>query len=82
VLVGVRPERIGFGAAGENRIAPELLDIVFQGARVQAHFAGGDGQPILIETSARLPDGLAPGTQVPLSWAVEDTLLFPAGEVA
>lgn len=79
VLLGVRPERISFGeAGGDNRIGPVLSDIVFQGARVQAHFQSPDHLPILIETSSVLPAGLAAGAQVPLSFAAADTIAFPA----
>ena len=79
VLLGIRPERIQFGhGGGENRITPILSDIVFQGARVQAHFASADNLPILIETSAALPAGLASGMPVSLSFAAADTLAYPA----
>ncbi|PPD13616.1 MAG: spermidine/putrescine ABC transporter ATP-binding protein [Methylobacterium sp.] len=79
VLLGIRPERIRFGTeGGENRIAPVLRDIVFQGARVQAHFVSPDDRPILIETSAALPAGLAAGMPVPISFAAADTLAYPA----
>lgn len=82
VLLGIRPERIQFGnGGGENRITPILSDIVFQGARVQAHFASPDNLPILIETSAALPAGLAAGIPVALSFAPADTLAYP-GEAA
>jgi putative spermidine/putrescine transport system ATP-binding protein len=79
VLLGVRPERISFGSAGgENRIAPTLSDIVFQGARLQAHFNSPDLNPVLIETSGALPADLAAGAEVPLSFAVGDTMVFAA----
>jgi putative spermidine/putrescine transport system ATP-binding protein len=79
VLLGIRPERIQFGSdGGENRIAPVLTDIVFQGARVQAHFESPQLLPILIETSAALPAGLAAGQPVPLSFSATDTLAYPA----
>jgi putative spermidine/putrescine transport system ATP-binding protein len=82
VLLGVRPERIGFGTEGSNPMlnvmTPELTDIAFQGARVQAHFASPDGQPVMIETSGALPAGLAPGAKVPISFAVADTMVYPA----
>lgn len=80
VLLGVRPERISFGeAGGDNRIGPILSDIVFQGARVQAHFQSPDDLPILIETSSVLPAGLAPGAPVPISFAAADTIAFAVG---
>jgi putative spermidine/putrescine transport system ATP-binding protein len=78
VLLGVRPERISFGSdGGANLISPTLSDIVFQGARVQAHFNSPDERPVMIETSSALPAGLAPGAQAPLSFAVEDTIAYP-----
>ena len=78
VLLGIRPERISFGAGeGHNSIAPRLSDIVFQGARVQAHFASSEDEPILLETSARLPAEITPNAEQLISWAPEDTLVFP-----
>ncbi len=78
VMLGVRPERISFGAEdGHNTIAPRFADIVFQGARVQAHFASSEDEPIMLETSARLPGDITPNAVLPISWAVEDTLVFP-----
>lgn len=80
VLLGIRPERIFFGALeGHNVITPQLADIVFQGARIQAHFVSTDAEAILLETSARLPAGINPGAALPISWAPEDTLVFPHG---
>ena len=80
VLIGIRPERISFGeAGGTNRIAPIISDIIFQGARVQVHFRSADHHPILIETSATLPAGLAAGASVPLSFAPEDAIAYPLG---
>jgi putative spermidine/putrescine transport system ATP-binding protein len=78
VLLGIRPERISFGALeGHNTIAPVLTDIVFQGARVQVLFASTEDQPLILETSARLPADLTAGSTVSISWAPEDTLVFP-----
>jgi putative spermidine/putrescine transport system ATP-binding protein len=78
VLLGIRPERINFGAdASINTIAPMLSDIVFQGARIQAHFRSPDALPILIETSSDLPAGLQAGTVTPICFAKEDTIAYP-----
>jgi len=79
VVVGVRPERIAFGAReGANTIAVELMDMVFQGSRVQAHFVSPDDHPIMIESAGELPAGLAPGSPTPISWGIADTLIYPA----
>jgi putative spermidine/putrescine transport system ATP-binding protein len=78
VLLGIRPERISLGLHDRhNSIAPRLADIVFQGARVQVHFTSMEDEPIILETSARLPANLTAGEAVPISWAPEDTLVFP-----
>jgi putative spermidine/putrescine transport system ATP-binding protein len=83
VIVAVRPERMSFGARDEaNTINAEVQDIVFQGSRIQAHFAAGIDGPLLIETGGELPSGLAPGQKTPLSWAIADTLVYPAGAPA
>jgi putative spermidine/putrescine transport system ATP-binding protein len=79
VLLGVRPERIGIGAASQgsdmNTLTAALTDVVFQGSKVHLHFMAGE-TPVLVETN-RIPEGMAPGVETPLSWAVADTLLFP-----
>jgi putative spermidine/putrescine transport system ATP-binding protein len=78
VLLGIRPERIRFGAAGgENVAAPVLTDIVFQGARIQAHFASPSDLPVMIETTDALPGGLAAGNPVTISFAIDDTIAYP-----
>jgi putative spermidine/putrescine transport system ATP-binding protein len=78
VTIGIRPERISLGVHdGHNSITPQLTDIVFQGARVQVHFASTEDEPVILESSARLPASLAPGEAILISWAPEDTLVFP-----
>jgi putative spermidine/putrescine transport system ATP-binding protein len=78
VLVGVRPERMIFGARPDwNTISPVLTDIVFQGARIQAHFESPEAMPILVETSGELPAGLRGRTPAAISFAPEDTMVFP-----
>jgi putative spermidine/putrescine transport system ATP-binding protein len=80
VLVGVRPERMAFGVReGANTVHASVRDIVFQGSRIQAHVVSADDEPFLIETGGELPAGLAPGQHVPVSWAMSDTLVYPAG---
>lgn len=76
VLVGVRPERIAVGAAGENSIEARLTDAVFQGARVQLHFEASGGR-LLVEAH-EAPAGIAPGAMLSLGWRHADTLIYPA----
>ncbi len=78
VLVGVRPERMAFGTrTGWNVITPVLSDIVFQGARIQAHFESPEDLPLLIETSGELPQGLSGGAPTAIAFSPEDTMVFP-----
>src|SRR3984893_8039095 len=78
VLVAVRPERILVGQPGDNSVRADLRDAVFQGSKVQLHFAGAEGDHLLVET-ADLPGGLpAPGTAMQLGWSRADTLIYPA----
>jgi putative spermidine/putrescine transport system ATP-binding protein len=78
VLVGVRPELMAIGdKPEENTIRAKLTDIVFQGSRVQAHFATHDSEPIQVESVGALPAGIAPGAELAVSWRVADTLLYP-----
>ena len=77
VVASVRPERIALDHGGANRIEAPLADAAFQGARVQLHFqAPPDGQ-ILVETPS-LPAAAGPGTSLKMSWAIDDTLVYPA----
>ena len=78
VLVAVRPERIRVDQPGENGITAPLRDAVFQGSKIQLHFAAGDDEQLTVET-ADLPGGVpAPGTRLALGWSIADTLVYPA----
>jgi putative spermidine/putrescine transport system ATP-binding protein len=78
VVVAVRPERIMLNQPGDNLVRASLSDAVFQGSKVQLHFASTETDRLLVET-ADLPGGLpAPGTAMQLSWARGDTLIYPA----
>jgi putative spermidine/putrescine transport system ATP-binding protein len=78
VVVAVRPERIMVNQPGDNLVRANLSDAVFQGSKVQLHFASIETDRLLVET-ADLPSGLpAPGTSMQLSWARRDTLIYPA----
>jgi putative spermidine/putrescine transport system ATP-binding protein len=78
VVVAVRPERIAVNQPGDNLVRANLSDAVFQGSKVQLHFASNDRDRLLVET-ADLPGGLpAPGTSLQLSWSRGDTLIYPA----
>jgi putative spermidine/putrescine transport system ATP-binding protein len=82
VTVGVRPERIAIGPGKAGNSASAILrDIVFQGARAQLHFQSPEKQRVIVET-VEVPAGLALGAPVELSWAVADTLVYPAHEAS
>ncbi|HML14037.1 MAG TPA: ABC transporter ATP-binding protein [Xanthobacteraceae bacterium] len=79
-FVAVRPERIRLGAGGgdANELALPLRDIVFQGSKVQLHFAAGAADQVIVE-AAQLPGTpLAPGAPVQLSFSAADAMAFPA----
>ncbi len=82
VTVGIRPERIaiGEGKAG-NCIQAVVRDIVFQGARAQLHFECGGQERVIVET-VEAPEHLSPGSAVALSFAIGDTLVYPATQPA
>jgi putative spermidine/putrescine transport system ATP-binding protein len=78
VWVAVRPERIRLGHDADNAASAKLSDAVFQGSKIQLHFASAEGDRLLVET-ADLPGGLpAPGTLIQLGWSRADTLIYPA----
>jgi putative spermidine/putrescine transport system ATP-binding protein len=78
VVVAVRPERIAVNQPGDNLVRAELRDAVFQGSKVQLHFASAEADRLLVET-ADLPGGLPiPGTAMQLVWSRRDTLIYPA----
>jgi putative spermidine/putrescine transport system ATP-binding protein len=78
VVVAVRPERIAVNQPGDNLVRAELRDAVFQGSKVQLHFASAEADRLLVET-ADLQGGLpAPGTAMQLAWSRSDTLIYPA----
>ncbi|TPQ48211.1 hypothetical protein C2U72_23390, partial [Prosthecomicrobium hirschii] len=60
-------------------IRAALADAIFKGARVQLLFAAPEGAEVQVEASS-LPAGAAPGALLDLTWAVDDTLVYPAAE--
>jgi putative spermidine/putrescine transport system ATP-binding protein len=78
-FIAVRPERMSIGAATtkENSIDVRLRDAVFQGSKVQLHFDAAEGDQIMVETTQLPETPLEPGTQIALSFAATDTMVFP-----
>jgi putative spermidine/putrescine transport system ATP-binding protein len=76
VLVGIRPERIRLDASRPNVAVAQLRDIIFLGSKVQLHLHAGEGETLLVETGD-LPDAIAPGAPVSVSWDPGDTLVYP-----
>ena len=81
VVIGVRPERIRVGPAqaGANAVEADLVEVAFQGARAHLFFAGQGGHHLMAELP-EIPAGAAPGLRMTLSWAVDDTLIYPGVE--
>ncbi len=80
VIVGVRPESmtLGEGSGDCNRVRARLTDIVFFGAKTTLHFASPGADDRLQAEVSRVPETLAPGTEVSLNWPVRETMVYPA----
>ena len=68
---------IGSAEPKENSIDVPLRDVVFQGSKVQLHFDAVEGDQIMVETSQLPETPLEPGTQIKLSFAAADTMVYP-----
>jgi putative spermidine/putrescine transport system ATP-binding protein len=80
VVVGIRPEKIGFGAAPApaNTIRARVSEIVFQGSLLTVHFRSAHDDRILLEAPHGTPTPYAVGEEAELHMRVADTLVFPA----
>jgi putative spermidine/putrescine transport system ATP-binding protein len=76
----VRPERLTLGGEGDNRLPGTVLDAIHQGDhwRVVAQLQGLDAVWFAKLAPRALPQGLAPGQAVTLSFGSADAWLFPA----
>jgi putative spermidine/putrescine transport system ATP-binding protein len=83
-FIAVRPERMSIGSTEpkENSIDVRLHDAVFQGSKVQLHFDAAEGDQVMIETTQLPETPLELGTQIALSFAATDTMVFPAGSTS
>jgi putative spermidine/putrescine transport system ATP-binding protein len=77
VTIGVRPERIALDTRHENRLQARLAEAIFQGAKAQLHFVAENDDRVIVE-ALDVPGGLRPGDIVEMSFAIEDTLIYPA----
>jgi putative spermidine/putrescine transport system ATP-binding protein len=81
VLAGVRPEKIAIGRPHDprrNALAARVIDRVFLGSKLMVIFdAGEGGQGVAELNAADMPDLPADGV-AEFSWAIDDTLVFPA----
>ncbi|TDR90127.1 ABC transporter ATP-binding protein [Enterovirga rhinocerotis] len=82
VVVAVRPEAISIGESegdGRNVVRARLTDVVYLGAKTQLHLRGERSGDLIQAEIARLPPGGLPsGSELALTWRVEDTMVFPA----
>jgi putative spermidine/putrescine transport system ATP-binding protein len=78
-FIAVRPERLRIGeeATGQNVIEALLHDVVFQGSKVQLHFATDSGDQLLVEDAELARKGLKPGERVRIAFSDADALAFP-----
>jgi putative spermidine/putrescine transport system ATP-binding protein len=76
----VRPERLRLSDAGENRLPATVLDAIHQGDhwRVAARLQGLEAVWFAKLAPRELPQQLAPGQPVTISFGHEDAWLFPA----
>ena len=78
VVVACGPSALPSTSPATTWCAPSCATSVFQGSKVQLHFASAEADRLLVET-ADLPGGLpAPGTAMQLAWSRGDTLIYPA----
>jgi putative spermidine/putrescine transport system ATP-binding protein len=83
VTVAVRPERLRIGQTpNANAIRVKFRDQSFQGSKALLHFDGEGGSHILAEIADATSDAVRSGTEMILSWAIEDTLIYPSAEAA
>jgi putative spermidine/putrescine transport system ATP-binding protein len=80
VVVAVRPEAIAIGAAGPdlNFLSARVSEVSFLGSRTQLHLDLPAGEDRGVVELPRLPDGVGPGSTVPLAFRIADTMVFPA----
>nr|WP_249120361.1 ABC transporter ATP-binding protein [Plastoroseomonas hellenica] len=80
VVVAVRPEAVTLGSAQDaatNHVTARVADVSFLGSRTQLHLDLAEPDRGVVELP-RLPEGVAPGVSVPLSFRVADAMVFPA----
>lgn len=81
VAIAMRPERLQIGtSSAANVITARFRDLAFQGSKALLHFTGVEGDQIMVETADLALDALQPGAETTLSWSVDDTLVYPAGD--
>ncbi|MEQ9123926.1 MAG: ABC transporter ATP-binding protein, partial [Alphaproteobacteria bacterium] len=79
-VVGVRPELIALSdapAPDRNLIRAKLADVMCLGAKTQLHGLASREDRVLCELPG-LYAGAARGDEAPLSWSVDDTLVYGA----
>ena len=57
-----------------------MTDVVFQGSKVQYHFACGEADRLLVEASDLPAQPVDQGTVLRLDWAVDDTRVHAASQ--
>lgn len=80
VEILVRPHRIRFDEAAENTLQGTVSSVIFIGDLVQYCVRVGNDELVVEEATRRARKPVSVGDAVTLSWAAEDTLIYPEGE--
>jgi putative spermidine/putrescine transport system ATP-binding protein len=78
VVIGVRPERIRVGGAGDNQLATRLRDAVYLGSKLLLHGAAEEPDRLLCEVHSAGFTMQEPGAEISFCWDVADSLALPA----
>jgi spermidine/putrescine transport system ATP-binding protein len=83
IWIGVRPEKVRLGDAGENRLSGTVRETAYVGVATQVIVDTPAGQVSVyhqnVESGQAVP---APGTGVTVSWAPASTFVVERGEVS
>ena len=81
VAVGIRPEKVRIGEAGENRLDGRVEEVAYVGVSTQYVVETGAGSITLYVQNAEPGTGdLVPGSRVALGWSPDSTFVVDQTE--